>query len=157
MKYKIKSLNLNQAKDIASWEYQDEYSIYNFGGWERVLEEKWGISNPLIREKEFYSFLDKNDELIGFFRIKETKDKFTLGLGIKPDLCGKKISVYLLKEVIIECNRKSPQKTIELSVRKFNKRAIKAYLNAGFKIKGEHRLNTPLGEGIFVDMILKER
>jgi len=128
----IRKMTETEAKEICSWEYNSEYSIYNIGGWNKALNDNWAITNMIKREEQFRSVCNDNNKLIGYFRIIKNKDKIKLGLGLHPNLCGLGLGKEFLLNILDYNEVKN--KVIELEVREFNKRALKCYEKVGFKI-----------------------
>ena len=90
------------AKEVADWQYEPPYDIYNFGGWEKALAGGSGLTRPEIRAQEFYA-LEEDGLFAGFFRFMELDpgDHGMLSLGLRPALCGRgrrKGSMALTKE-----------------------------------------------------------
>ena len=50
------------------------------------------------------------------------------------------------------CHENYPDKKLSLEVRGFNKRAIKCYERAGFKVVKTYHKDTPIGPGEFIYM-----
>lgn len=145
----IRNMTEQDAKAICSWQYPNEYAIYNLGYWNDIIKKNYSITNPDKRIKEYRSVYDNND-LIGYFRFKEDGNKIILGLGIKPDLCGNGLGKAFLNFILNSHELKN--KLIELEVRTFNKRAIKSYLNAGFIIIKQMEKNTQSVKDTFIVM-----
>jgi len=140
------------AKEICSWEYPNEYKIYNVGGWETAVNNKWAIANKDLRNIQFRSVYE-NEELLGYFRFKQDKDKIILGLGIHPDKCGHGIGKQFMSFILK--SEELNNKLIELEVREFNTRAIKCYKSSGFKIIKTEEKETIIGKDTFIVMQLK--
>ena len=126
----IKITTEQDAKEICSWTYPDEYSVYNMGTWDRVVQEKWAIANEEKRQEQFRSVYE-NNKLIGYFRFRDIDGIINIGLGMKPELCGQGKGKQFLQYILSTEELKN--KNIELEVRNFNARAIKSYENVGFK------------------------
>ena len=146
------SFTLEFAKEVCSWRYNDEYSIYDFPSWEIVKQDKWSIANLGKREKEFYAVIDETNKLCGFIRLQDHHNYILLGLGLKPSLCGKGHGSELMSLIIELCNNIYSGKKILLVVRSFNKRAIRCYEKAGFKIVEIFNKINPHGEDEFFKM-----
>jgi ribosomal-protein-alanine N-acetyltransferase len=125
------------AKEICSWKYEEEYSIYNFSDWDTVVKNGWDLSIESKRNLEFIAIL-LNDELVSYGRISLMTDKAYIGIGLKPSICGKGYGKYIMKLLIEECKKRFPNNTMALEVRSFNKRAINCYKNVGFDIKEKY-------------------
>lgn len=152
MNLKTADLTKSSAEQICRWKYEGIYSIYNYPSWEVVVKQKWGISIKVKREKEFVSVVDNFDILCGYIRFIEDKDYITIGLGLRPDFCGRGHGDEFMKIVIAESLRRYGKKKIILEVRKFNKRAIRCYEKAGFKIIDSYTKDTLIGKGNFIKM-----
>ena len=147
-------LTEDEKKQLCSWKYPDEYSIYNLEPYEELIEKKSGFANP-DNQQNFYSFYD-NDVLVGYINLIERQNKFSLGIAVKPDLCSKGYGQRMLK-IAVSIAQSKADKPVGLQVRSWNKRAINCYKKAEFEIDGEeYLLNTPLGEGYFYRMIYKK-
>ena len=80
--------------------------------------------------------------------------KITIGLGVRPELCGKHYGTTILKLVCEEVEKQYPGRLLCLYVRSWNQRAIKCYQNVGFRIEGtEFEMSTPAGKGMFYRMV----
>ena len=84
---KIEPLSQSNAEEIANhWHYEGIYAFYDMQADPEDYEE---ILSPEARGNHYYQVL-KNDELYGFFCLFPVdKDKQELGLGMKPEYCGK--------------------------------------------------------------------
>ena len=135
--YILTELTEDYAKEICSWRYEGEYSIYNLSDWDTVVKNGWNLSIGRKRKLEFIAIL-LNDELISYGRISLKADKAYIGIGLKPSFCGKGYGKNIMKLLIEECKRRFPNNTLALEVRSFNKRAINCYKNVGFEIKDKY-------------------
>jgi len=68
--YVLKFLSEDYAKEICSWKYEGEYSIYNFSDWDIVVKNKWDLSIEDKRKLEFIAIL-LNDQLVAYGRISK--------------------------------------------------------------------------------------
>ena len=123
-----------EAKEICSWEYEGIYSDYDLGGWEKSIEEDSDITKSEKREKEFFTVIGEDNNIVGFTRISNIQTLSILGLGLKPELCGKGVGGKVLELVIEKSKEIFPDKRIVLMVKPFNERAIKCYSKAGFRV-----------------------
>lgn len=151
----IDKLTETQAKQICCWKYEGIYSIYNYPSWDTVVKQKWGISINAKREREFASVVDNFKNLCGYIRFIEDEDHITIGLGLKPDLCGRGLGDKFMKLIISKSRQKFGEKKIILEVREFNKRAINCYKRVGFKIVDSYTKNTLIGKDNFIKMEYK--
>ena len=70
--------------------------------------------------------------MIGFTRIDNFPTDIVIGIGVKPNKCGKGIGEEILKMTIDMCKMKYGDKPIKLQVATWNQRAINCYRNVGF-------------------------
>ncbi|WP_243128637.1 hypothetical protein [Clostridium butyricum] len=49
MDFKLEYLDENYAREIYSWKYNDEYSVYNYPEWEVISKQNWDIT---VEKKE---------------------------------------------------------------------------------------------------------
>lgn len=130
-------MNMDYAKQISSWTYENEYSIYSFNKNDDTLRE--------LLNGNYFACLNKDDELVGYFCFGKSAqiptvesslysvDILDMGLGLKPSLCGKGCGFSFVNEGMKYAQRKFNYKRIRLTVAEFNTRAIKTYKKAGFK------------------------
>lgn len=95
------------------------------------------IITPELRENKYYQVLNDKDELVGYFCLERlSEEKVEVGLGLRPDLTGQGWGLKFVKEIETFIQDNFDYKVVVLSVASFNKRAIKVYQRAGFKIDG---------------------
>lgn len=152
MKLYVRNLTEKEAKLICTWRYDGEYFVYNYPDWEIVVEQNWGITKAIIRDKEFFAVVNEEDELIGHFRLKEHEDYIYLGVGLAPKLCGLGFGDAVMQLIKQESRERYPDKPIALEVRSFNRRAIKCYTKAGFQWVDAYEMFTSSGKDVFVRM-----
>ncbi len=129
------------AVAICGWEYEAPYAVYNLHQNEDTLEE--------LTNGDYYACLDPNDILLGFFcfgksaRISTAEPDaykpgmLDIGLGMKPSLCGKgKGYAFMTAGLDFAKNKFSPT-CFRLTVAVFNKRAIRLYERAGFRVSSK--------------------
>ena len=132
---KIALLTQANADQIArEWHYNDMYSFYDMENDPEDLEE---IITPKLRGDKYYQVVDDQDELVGYFCLERlSEEKVEVGLGLRPDLTGRGLGLNFVKEIEAFIQNNFNYELIILSVASFNKRAIKVYQRAGFKIDG---------------------
>lgn len=128
----LKALNEAEAREVCTWRYEGIYSVYNLSDWEVVVQNCWSLADEETRNDYFVSIWD-DQSLIGFGRIEPVNDVVQLGIGLKPELCGKGLGARAMMCLLNEARRRYPDQAIGLEVRRFNKRAIKCYESIGFK------------------------
>ena len=145
---KIEPLSQSNAEEIANhWHYEGIYAFYDMQADSEDYEE---ILSPEARGDHYYQVL-KNDELYGFFCLfPVNKAKQELGLGMKPEYCGKvqPLDKILEDSKVIFCA--TGQKS--LSVADFNQRAQRLYLNCGFNVIGRQPQESNGDSYLFVKM-----
>lgn len=140
-----------EKEEIFSWKYPGEYAIYNI-----APDKKSGIYN---RENSgnYYAFYD-NNIFVGYINLIERNNKFSVGIAVKPQLCGQGYGTQMLKICCDIAYNINSCKPLGLQVRSWNKRAIRCYEKAGFAITGdEYELTTPSGKGMFYRMVRNSR
>ncbi|MGL5189693.1 MAG: GNAT family N-acetyltransferase [Cetobacterium sp.] len=152
----IKKMSESEAREVVSWKYEGRYSVYNYPTWKELCELKWGIVIKEKREKEFYTVFDKEKVLYAYIRFQKKDEYYLIGLGLKPEVCGKgegDILMELIKNIAALLNENI--KLLKLEVRTFNKRAIKCYLKAGFRYESKYFKTTITGVEEFYTMSLE--
>lgn len=139
------------AAAVCAWCYDGVYAVYNCPSWEIVEREQWGMADPEIRTKEFYSVL-RDAQLVGFFRWRLLEQRVWIGLGLRPDCCGRGIGKELMRLIEKEVCNRFPGIPRRLKVRAFHERAIRCYERAGFSIIEAGGGEAPIGTDRFVIM-----
>lgn len=152
MKLHVRNLSERDARQICTWRYDGDYSVYNYPEWEIIVEQNWGLAQELIREREYFAVMNDMDDLIGHFRLKEQEEFIYLGVGLIPELCGYGHGTAVMELIKKESKERYPDKQLSLEVRSFNHRAITCYQKAGFRCVDVYELITPSGRDIFVRM-----
>lgn len=147
----VKEFTQSDAIEICTWKYEYPYDVYNYPLWEVVKNHKWAMAEPEKRSIEFRSVYSEN-ELLGYFRLVDLKGYYMLGLGLKPEYCGKGYGSKLMKLILRYLSSKKERYCIHLEVREFNKRAIKCYEKAGFVQKDKYIKETLMGKDTFILM-----
>lgn len=96
----------------------------------------------------------EDGKLVGFVYLCPGTQKITIGLGVRPEFCGKHFGTRMLTAVCEETAKQYPEIPLCLNVRSWNQRAMKCYQNAGFHIEGsEFEMTTPAGIGMCYQMV----
>ena len=156
MDLRLEILTEAQARQICFWKYEGIYSIYNFPDWDTLNKQRWGITIEEKRKNEFTAVIDESNNLCGYIKFVENKDFVLVGLGLKPSLCGQGLGNIIMELLKNECKKRYGNKRIALEVRSFNKRAIKCYERAGFKITDVYQKDTLIGSDEFIKMEHKQ-
>ena len=116
------------AKEVADWQYEPPYDIYNFGGWEKALAGGSGLPRPEIRGQAFCA-LEWDGSFAGFSalrsRIPGTAECRVRAVG---QGAGEGIDGSDRRGWAARC----PHLPLRLEVRTFNQRARKQYEAAEF-------------------------
>ena len=145
-------LTEQDKKEICSWKYENEYSIYTLPSYEEIKKLQTGFMN-LEKGNNYRAFLT-DDQIVGYINLMEKETEVFIGIGVHPDCCGQGYGKKILDESIIISKELYPDKPLYLEVRTWNKRAIKCYQSAGFIIDGNaFERTTEIGKGIFFRMI----
>ena len=148
------ALTGEHAQEICAWRYGGPYEVYNSLPWEEIRAQGWAMADENRRKGEFYSILNAEEELCGFFRFFSQKGDLLLGLGVRPDLCGLGCGRRIMNLILREFFFRYPGQNLELEVRSFNRRAIACYRSAGFAETARYERETPLGPADFIRMRL---
>lgn len=153
MKFIIHYLTEEYAKQLCTWRYQGEYSVYDFPSWDIAVQQNQGITNSKIREADFRSVVDEKGNFIGFFRMSEDEaGKIEIGLGLKPEYCGSGFGKDFVKVITQYALTQRPNCLIYMEVRTFNARAVKCYQACGYSIALKHHRVLPWGDDDYFRM-----
>jgi ribosomal protein S18 acetylase RimI-like enzyme len=144
------------AKEISTWKYDNEYSVYNYPDWNIISAQKWAITVAEKRKNEFMAVINET-RLCGYFRFLVNDQIVMVGLGLNPQFCGKGYGKQLMDLITREFEKRFTDKILELEVRTFNKRAIRCYLSAGFLKLHTYTKKTPIGTDTFLLMQYDKR
>lgn len=144
-------LTESQAREVASWEYDEEYAIYNLPPWEVMVRREYSLCDDIKRER-YISFVNERMDLVGIVNLLDEGESVFFGIGINPDFCGRGIGKLITGMALIECGKRFPGKPVVLDVRTWNKRAVNCYISQGFKITETRIQETNLGYGKFYIM-----
>lgn len=139
-------------REICAWRYGGAYAIYDLPDYEEIKARQTGFMDPK-REKNYFGFWHEN-ALVGYVNLQEEEQGISIGIGVKPELCGKHYGRRILLTACALCQKRYPDKPVYLEVRTWNERAIQCYEKAGFQIAGQaYELTTGIGTGTFYRMI----
>jgi RimJ/RimL family protein N-acetyltransferase len=127
--------------EVLNWRYEPPYDFYDGDG-----------QMPLNPER-FFEAHDESGRLVGFFYFERRGEALFYGLGMRPELTGRGAGLDFVRAGLeFGIERYRPKRVI-LDVAAFNKRAIKVYERAGFRIVGRKlRRFERSGDVEFVDM-----
>lgn len=128
----IEQLSQQHALEIAKdWHYEAPYDFYDM---KNDLEDYEEIISPEARGDRYYQVM-REGKLYGFFCLEQKGERnLELGLGMKPEHCGKGQGATFLQEILDFIVENFAPQVISLSVADFNHRAQQLYLNMGFEV-----------------------
>lgn len=141
----IHSLEISHAMEICGWRYEPPFDCYNWPAWEQMKKDEIEFGDSVLRASQYAAVLDNRLELIGFAQLFPIAGVTRLGLGLRPDLCGRGLGPAFTKLIVSEAKRRAPHDEIDLEVIAWNTRAIRAYQQAGFQITDTYSRSTPVG------------
>lgn len=144
--FSVEKLTEEKAREICAWRYEGEYSVYNLPEWEECAKLGWSITDGEKRKTEYFA-VHTEGQFLGYFHVMNREDSIELGVGIKPELCGKHYGQQLMHLALGKIEELYPGLPVKLTVRPFNKRAIKCYESVGFKIVEKYYESTYLVPG----------
>src|SRR4028119_2273480 len=119
--YLFRQMDDADARRISGWRYAPPYDFYDATADPADLAE---LLDPQSRRDVYFSALDGEHRLTGFFQFKKTGETVAVGLGLRPDLTGRGLGTgFVLAGLEFARERFSPRRFI-LSVATFNGRAI---------------------------------
>ena len=131
MELVFKQLTQIHALEIANeWKYDNIYSFYDMTADVEDYEEF--IDEDLRNQNDHYEVLE-NNKLFGFFCVIQENASIEIGLGMRPDICGRGKGKQFVKQIIDFIERNYEFDKLIMNVASFNQRAIKAYRSCGFK------------------------
>ncbi|WP_094096312.1 GNAT family N-acetyltransferase [Paenibacillus physcomitrellae] len=139
--------------EICTWTYEPPYNIYGWLPWEQMKGLEVEFGDPAIRGQQYVSVLDDSGELCGFAQLFPIEGVTRLGIGMKPELCGRGRGPAFVAAIVQEALRRKPENEIDLEVLTWNTRAIRAYQKAGFTITDMYERQTPEGMKPFYCMV----
>jgi ribosomal-protein-alanine N-acetyltransferase len=147
--YRFRQMEDEEATRISGWHYEPPYDFYDATSDPDDLRE---LLDPKRRKDAYFSVFDEGGVLVGFFQFEREGTTVDIGLGMRPDLTGRRLGVrYLLVGLEFARDRFSPER-FTLSVATFNERAIRVYERAGFRRGNEYMHSTNGGEYLFLSM-----
>lgn len=130
MKAVFRPLTQAHALEIANeWKYDSIYSFYDMTA---DPEDYEGFVNADLRSKNDHYEVLENENLSGFFCVIREGTSIEIGLGMRPDLCGKGKGRQFLEQILAFIERNYEFDKLIVNVASFNQRAIKVYHSCGF-------------------------
>lgn len=159
MQFTFAPLDVEAARAIMTWRYEEPYSIYN---WEAEDDP----AEMLDRRSPHYAVRDERGELVGFFAYGSSAQVWnsgephlysegktiTVGLGMRPDLTGRGLGLAFVRAGLDFAREQFAPEQFRLYVLTFNERAIRVYERAGFERAGIYVQHNPAGDRDFLEM-----
>lgn len=151
MVFAVRPLIQADAEEIAAWTYPGEFAFYDPA---RDPDDLAVLLDPGLRGGDYHAADGEDGRLAGFFQIKPGEGSVEIGLGLRPDLCGRGLGEGFTRAGIDLIRRLHGDARIVLAVAAFNARAITVYERCGFAETGRHVRRTAGDDWEFVDMEL---
>lgn len=146
-------METSHARQICGWTYEPPYDLYRWPSWGLMEREGIEFGDPLLRRQQYAAVLDGRSELIGFAQFFPLAGVTRLGMGLRPDRCGRGMGAAFARLLAEEASRRKPRHEVDLEVLTWNERAIRAYTKAGFRIADTYKRSTPTGDAEFHCMV----
>jgi [ribosomal protein S18]-alanine N-acetyltransferase len=129
--FKIRPMTAVDARAVAAWRYQGEYSFYDADADPDDLAE---LLNPAEWGHHYFAADElMQHELAGFLMVKLTGRVAEIGLGLRPDLTGRGLGESFVRACLRFASATLGAQSYTLAVAAFNRRAITVYQRAGFR------------------------
>ncbi|AZN43517.1 GNAT family N-acetyltransferase [Paenibacillus albus] len=103
------------------------------------------FGDPIVRDQQYRAVVSDAGEMVGFAQFFPLLGVTRLGLGLRPELCGRGLGLALVRAIVAEAERQAPEGEIDLEVHIWNERAIRTYERAGFVITDTYAKTTAAG------------
>ncbi|MEK8130699.1 GNAT family N-acetyltransferase [Paenibacillus filicis] len=153
LSFRLAPLQLSHCREICEWQYEPPYQLYQWRPWELMASLQEEFADPQLRDEQYRAVLDASGTLCGFAQLFPMAGVTRLGLGMRPDACGRGSGANFVRAIAEEARRLQPEHEIDLEVLTWNERAIRAYLRAGFEITDTYERMTPTGAAEFHCMV----
>jgi len=141
VKITISELSQEGHVEMRSWRYPPPYDFYD------------GDVDPPLNPERFFGAFDENGGLVGFYYFEEKPPDLDYGLGLRPDLVGRRLGLEFFRAGLDFARERYRPRRIYLHVAEFNERARKVYERAGFVEVSRHvRSFERFGDVVFVTM-----
>jgi [ribosomal protein S18]-alanine N-acetyltransferase len=141
VKITISELSQEGHVEMRSWRYPPPYDFYD------------GDVDPPLNPERFFGAFDENGGLVGFYYFEEKPPDLDYGLGLRPDLVGRRLGLEFFRAGLDFARERYRPRRVYLHVAEFNERARKVYERAGFVEVSRHvRSFERFGDVVFVTM-----
>jgi RimJ/RimL family protein N-acetyltransferase len=148
------------ARTILAWRYDGEYAFYNCPPEEVETNVStfvdpangyYAVQNGISRELLGFCCFGPDAQVPGGDYCDERA--VDLGLGLRPDLTGRGLGKQLVLATLDFGRTKLGYSSFRLTVAAFNRRAIRVYERAGFRIVRAFGQETPTGAREWLQML----
>jgi [ribosomal protein S18]-alanine N-acetyltransferase len=129
--YVFRPMSDQEAREISWWSYDPPYDFYDATSDPDDRAEL--LDAERRREGSYYAAFDKRGSLVGFFQFEMKGRIVEIGLGLRPDLTGRKLGLGFMLAGLEFARRHFSPTGFRLMVATFNERAILVYERAGFR------------------------
>lgn len=151
MEWVIQPLTQSHALEIANaWKYEGIYSFYDMTADVEDYEEF--VDEERRNQNDHYEVLESH-EVIGFFCVFQENTSIEIGLGMRPDVCGKGKGKRFVEQILEFIGRAYSFDQLVVNVASFNQRAIKVYRACGFEDSEITQRHTNGGVYEFLTMV----
>jgi ribosomal-protein-alanine N-acetyltransferase len=147
VEFRVEEMDRAAAEAISRWHYDAPYSFYDLHGdglQEFMDESRWG--------KVLFTVRDEGDDVVGFLEFTRAGDELEIGLGLRPDLTGRRLGGRFMAVGLDFARRRYEVVRFRLAVAAFNERAVRVYERAGFVQTGTHVRHLDGRDVDFIDM-----
>ncbi|MCD1260031.1 GNAT family N-acetyltransferase [Paenibacillus athensensis] len=130
---------------VCAWTYPAPYEAYGWPEWSAMQRETREFADPDLRRDQYAAAVDADGALVGYAQFFPLAGVIRLGLGLRPDLCGRGWGAAYAQLLAQEAERRAPGCEVDLEVLVNNVRAVKAYERAGFVITDTYERPAPDG------------
>ncbi|WP_019535684.1 GNAT family N-acetyltransferase [Paenibacillus ginsengihumi] len=151
--FKLIPFEENHGQLVCAWRYPAPYHIYDLKPWQQMTAAGEEFADPQLRKEQYRAVANERGELCGFAQFFPIVGVSRLGLGLRPDLCGRGYGEPFVRTIVQEARRLKPGNEIDLEVYTWNVRARRVYERAGFVVTDTYERMTPVGMGQFHCMV----
>jgi RimJ/RimL family protein N-acetyltransferase len=142
MKFSIQSIGEGEAGQIATWRYEEPYTVYNLTA--------LAIPGLLDPEFHYHSVRDDSGRLVGFCcfgadaRVSGgdyarcEPDVLDVGLGMHPDMTGRGQGRVFTEAILAFATEAFKPSMFRVTIAEFNQRSQRVFLGLGFMKTGSY-------------------
>ncbi len=147
--YLFRQMDDAHANEVSGWRYEPPYDFYDSTADPADLAE---LLDPERRRDVYFSVLDDENRIVGFFQFEKKDETVDVGLGLRPDLTGRGLGAEFCRAGLEFARERFSPERFTLSVAAFNGRAIRVYERVGFRRGEVYTHETNGGEHEFLSM-----